>query len=180
MSTPNFDAMDMFELYVHSDSEFYLKRCPNCNLIQGKENEVCEECGCELGEAEFEPYVVFEFLAEVHSELEKVNENLKYFNIELRDGYFADSQFYVKITSDADNAGFSESVYYSDPDNWACNHYLGVCRSIAIREHDAEVNRINKKILPALAKKFGFEHIRCVGVFNNGEGVYEPVYDKTV
>ena len=50
-----------------------------------------------------------------------------------------------------------------------------MCRSIAIRKYKAEINRINKKLLPLFEKELGFDHIRCIGVFSNGEAIYERV-----
>lgn len=49
-----------------------------------------------------------------------------------------------------------------------------VCRSVAIRRYNSEINKINR-ILKMLAKEYGFDEVYCSAVFGNGEAVYTKV-----
>lgn len=93
------------------------------------------------------------------------NKKLMFHDIEIEAGYYAGIQTYVrKCFEDIEQL-----------DNEYCHYYFDMCRSKAIRKYKAEVKRINKKLLPKFKTELGFEHIRCVGVFSNGEAVYERV-----
>ena len=99
----------------------------------------------------------------------RLTNELIFHEINIGFGYYDGLQTFVK-SGDWD-------CYHNieDMDNDACKYYFGMCRSKAIRKHNAEVNRINKKLLPLFEKKLGFDHIRCIGVFSNGEAIYERV-----
>lgn len=100
---------------------------------------------------------------------DRINKELIFYKIEIGYGYYDGIQTFVDQT---------DWNYYNDVedmDNHACKYYFGMCRSKAIRKHNAEVNRINKKLLPLFQKELGFDHIKCVGVFSNGEAIYERV-----
>lgn len=93
------------------------------------------------------------------------NKELLFHDIEIEAGYYTGIQTYIK-------------KYYKDIeqlDNEDCHYHFDMCRSKALRKYKAEVKRINKKLLPKFKTELGFEHIRCIGVFSNGEAVYERV-----
>lgn len=129
---------------------------------------------------DFDLYIIEEVGNETYEELELIyneakrlaaslNNELIFYKIIITEGYYVGLQTFVEQT---------DWDYYNnvkDMDNDTCNYYFGMCRSKAIRKHNAEVNRINKKLLPLFQKELGFEHIRCIGVFSNGEAIYERV-----
>lgn len=95
----------------------------------------------------------------------ELSKELMFHDIEITSGYYSGIQTYIK-------------EYYDDIeqlDNEDCHYHFDMCRSIAIRKYKAEVNKINKKLLPLFEKELGFDHIRCIGVFSNGEAIYERV-----
>lgn len=49
-----------------------------------------------------------------------------------------------------------------------------MCRSVAIRRYNSEINKINR-ILKMLAKEYGFDEVYCSAVFGNGEANYTKV-----
>lgn len=129
---------------------------------------------------DFDLYTIEEVGDETYEELELIyneakwlatslNNELTFYKITITEGYYVGLQTFVET---------GDWNYYNnieDMDNEACNYYFGMCRSKAIRKHKAEVNRINKKLLPLFKRELGFDHIRCIGVFSNGEAIYERV-----
>ena len=98
-------------------------------------------------------------------ELEAAGRALQFFKIKLRPGYYEGAQLFIE-----------ESSEYGRPDWYDCN----TCRAVwdlprwkAVRAYNAEKRRINRRIVPALARAFGFERLRTVGRFSNGEAIYE-------
>lgn len=66
----------------------------------------------------------------------------------------------------------TERKVYLDNDD--CHYYFDVCRSVAIRRYNSEINKINR-ILKMLAKEYGFDEVYCSAVFGNGEAIYTKV-----
>lgn len=92
--------------------------------------------------------------------------DLQFFEVTLRDGHYCGLQFYIEET---------ENMAYIDIenlDNEDTRYYFDMCKSEFLRKYKSEVNFINKKLLPKLAKYFGFEEYCCAGVFSNGEAIY--------
>ena len=179
MSTPNFKTQNNFDLYVHSDNDFYFGTCPECGEYFPAGAEQCAVCGADLtGERlEFDDFLANDFYNGVQDELDSINENFTFHKIVLKSGHYTDVQFYVEITDDADSAGFSadnlDDPRYG-PDNESCRYYLDMCRSVAIRKYRAEQNKV-KKALARLAADFGFIKLACVDIFSNGEAIYAQI-----
>ena len=176
MSAPNFWTMENFPLYVKSDREFYIAFCPDCDCwccADDTEDGRCPECGAELEREEYDYAEAEAFFDNVNEKLDEINAGLTFYKIELRCGYYSDSQFYVDLTEAADCAGFSEpdDPKYG-PDNESCRYWLDMCRSEALRKHDREIRKVNK-LLEQLADEFEFDRLGCLGVFSNGEAVYQ-------
>ena len=87
--------------------------------------------------------------------------DLTFHKIELKGGYYAGAQVF-----------FEEIQNPHELDNEDCRYYFDLCRSQAAKKYEAELKRINKKILPKF-KDIGFFKINCIGVFSNGEAIYE-------
>lgn len=149
MGTCNYITQSDFDLYIYDE-----------DLDETlDEDEAIEQY-------DFRSMYVFENSKQLAKKLSK---DLTFHNIEIKAGYYTGIQTFVT---------HSHWDYYNnveDMDNDACKYYFGMCRSIAIRKHKAELNRINKKLLPLFEKELGFDHIRCIGVFSNGEAMYERV-----
>ena len=94
--------------------------------------------------------------------LKENKRELKFCNIELRSGYYAGVQTYVSIENDP-----------REMDNEDCQYYFGLCRSKAIRKLESEIKFINTKLLPYIRNNSSFEKLYCIGVFSNGEAVYQ-------
>lgn len=159
MGTCNYISQDRFDLYVttYEVDEEYIKEYEEIN-----ECEFDEEWDCQI------------FYEDIYREAErlanKLNEELMFYQIEIRSGYYDGLQTIIQGTDWYDS-------YYNieDVSNDDCHYYFDMCRSKALRKHQTEVNKINKKLLPLFEKELGFEHIKCIGVFSNGEAIYERV-----
>lgn len=99
-----------------------------------------------------------------------LNEQLMFYNIEIRSGYYTGFQTQLVATDWQAQVECFEQLVNED-----CHYYFGMCRSKALRKYKAEVKRINKKLLPKFKTELGFEQIKLVGVFSNGEAVYRRV-----
>lgn len=95
----------------------------------------------------------------------KLSSILTFHDIQIKCGYYAGIQTYIQK--------YHHNI--EQLDNEDCQYYYGMCRSKTIRKYSAEVNKINKKLLPLFQKELGFNRIRCIGVFSNGEAIYEKV-----
>lgn len=159
MGTCNYISQNNFDLYVisYEVDEEYIKEYEEVNGY-----EFDEEWDCQI------------FYEDIYREAErlanKLNEELMFYQIEIRSGYYDGLQTIIQGTDWYDSYYDIEDVSNDD-----CHYYFDMCRSKAIRKHNAEVNKINKKLLPLFEKELGFDHIRCIGVFSNGEAVYERV-----
>lgn len=159
MGTCNYISQNNFDLYIteYEVDEEYIK-------------EYEEENECEF-DIEFDSELFYEdTYREAERLANKLNEELMFYQIEIRSGYYDGLQTIIQPTDWYDGYNNVEDISNDD-----CNYYFDMCRSKAIRKYKAEVNKINRRILPKFKKQLGFEHIRCVGVFSNGEAVYERV-----
>ena len=93
--------------------------------------------------------------------MEKLNDDLIFHELELKSGYYEGIQIFV---------GELENPH--ELDNEDCRYYYDMCRSQAIRKYDAEIRRINKW-LEKVAVEHGWRKLHCLGVFSNGEAVYQ-------
>lgn len=87
--------------------------------------------------------------------------DLIFHKISLKSGYYSGVQILVEQGEDPTTL-----------DNYDCQYCFGMCKSQAVRLFEAEVKRVNKKILPKF-ETIGFFKINCLGVFSNGEAIYE-------
>lgn len=167
MSTANFDSRQLgFPLYVHDN--IYAKVCPECGAWNSAEDDDCYECGASLADAE-ERYddVQEEWLCdEVNEDFARDNLMLKFFRLSLKSGYYGGVQFDVDWN---ERVGDPEEL-----DNEDAHYYFDCCRSEMLRRYKSERRTLAKR-LKQLADYHGFEEIRCVGMFSNGEAVYERV-----
>ena len=157
MSTCNFETQENFDLWIlNTDGLGMAYPCDE----NGKPDETKEP---KFDEWLYQMDIDTE-LAEVKAVIQKVldKKDLNYFKVIFKDGYYTGIQAFIK-----DTWGTPEKL-----DNEDCQYYYGEYRSVAIRKYNSEKRYINKKVLPAL-KEAGFVKLICVGVFSNGEAVYE-------
>lgn len=114
-----------------------------------------------------------EFYSGLKEHLDDVNDGLTFFKITVRGGYYCGAQFYIELTEDADNAGFTEdgAEYVDNESAW---DYIGKCRSAAIRAYEAERRKL-LKLMRKTADAWGFEQYAVSARFSNGETWYTKV-----
>lgn len=155
MSTANFHTMDNFPLYAISDEAFYYQPL----------NEFDEPEGEEV----FDEYEAQLFYNNVEKELDNINSDLLFHKITLKSGYYAGTQIYIENTHDT----LEDLIKHWD--NRDCRYEFDLYKSQVIRKFQAEINKINNKILPKIAKKHGFEQYTVYARFSNGETWYTKV-----
>ena len=93
--------------------------------------------------------------------MEKFNDSLMFHSLEFKSGYYDGVQLYIKEMENPHN------LYNED-----CKYYYDMCRSQAIRKYKAEINKINKW-MKKVAVEYGWKKIKCLGIFSNGEAIYQ-------
>ena len=125
---------------------------------------MCPICGATTErKAYLDEVAAFEFVEEMETRLNGANAKLEFHSISTMGGKYYGVQFYVEEKHDP-----------NEYDNDDCHYYFDVCRSVAIRRYNSEINKINR-ILKMLAKEYGFDEVYCSAVFGNGEAVYTKV-----
>lgn len=94
-------------------------------------------------------------------EMNSLNDILVFHKLSLKDGYYDGVQIYVV-----------EKENPHELDNDDCKYYYDMCRSKAIRKYDSEIRKINKW-MDKVASQYGWKELYCLGVFSNGEAIYE-------
>ena len=174
MGTCNFHSMENFDLWAVSSERFYNKACPVCS-VGGLDGDTCECCGADLSETEpyYDEWAAQEFYNDLKNHCQEENENLKFFEISVKSGYYDGLQLYVDLTQDADSAGFTESgPEYLDNDD--AHYYFDMCRSKCIRAYEAEKRRVNK-ILAKIGAAYGMDKLGIFARFSNGETWYTKI-----
>lgn len=177
MGTPNFYNQRNFKLYVKAFEPMSLEEYkaeefqydeyhyPEYEVAQSEswKQHILEKSYNEAmqmwNEAFYED--IFEGYDGFKDAMEKFNNTLVFHELEFRSGYYDGVQLYVK---EKDNP--------YELDNEDCRYYYDMCRSKAIRKYDAEVRKINKW-MDGTTVEYGWEELICLGVFSNGEAVYQ-------
>ena len=176
MSCPNFETQENFKLFLW-DFERPTDEYLNENILEIDEDitsieDITESMRNEYAESIYEREyrdIVDNFSETVHDILHTLKRELQFFEITLKDGYYCGLQFYVEET------GNMRYICVEDVDNEETRYYYDMCKSEFLRKYYSEINFINKKLLPKLAKFFSFEEYYCGGMFSNGEAVYYKV-----
>ena len=184
MSTPNFRTQRDFDLYCFDGSATE-------EQIQEYRNEVLEDCQniedsrCYVSDEDIYRrltddnymFTVEDFKYNLKEVLKELGKDLNFYEIELKDGYYDGLQFYVKLADNDIYSMYGNNLQgiIDDIDNEDTRYYFDMCKSEFKRKITQEVNFINKKVMPLLARYTGFEHYNCVGIFSNGEAIYEKV-----
>ena len=176
MSCPNFETQENFKLFLW-DFERPTDEVLNENILEIDEDitsieDITESMRNEYAESIYEREyrdIVDNFSETVHDILHTLKRELQFFEITLKDGYYCGLQFYVEET------GNMRYICVEDVDNEETRYYYDMCKSEFLRKYNSEINFINKKLLPKLAKFFSFEEYYCRGTFSNGEALYYKV-----
>ena len=174
MSTPNFRTQEDFDLYCYNEWDISQEQIDDMREANEYSEDISDdtikgwiaEDNVRFLEEDF-PYALKECT-------EELNRELNFYEIELKGGYYGGVQFYVSI-KDKEFSPYSDTLseIFEWVDNEETRYYYDMCLSEFKRKIKSEINFINKKYLPLLAKRTGFKRYRCVGVFSNGEAVYE-------
>ena len=176
MSTPNFKTQRDFDLYCYDEWDISQEQIDDTR----KANEYSEN----ISDDKIEEWIAEDNIRFLEEEFdynlekcsEELNRELNFYEVTLEGGHYGGVQFYVSI-KDQEFSPYSDNL--SDILEWVDNeetrYYYDMCLSEFKRKIKSEINFINKKYLPLLARKLGFEHYNCVGVFSNGEAIYEKV-----
>ena len=157
MGTANFITQDRFDLYV-TDYEAPSKE----DLIeQGYTDEEAENYDCSLDLEIFYDDIQSEFEYVSKALEKKLRKPLQHHEIVLKGGYYTGVQLFVNETNENPH----------DLDNENTHYYYGMCRSKAIKEYEADIQRA-RKLMEMIAKELHFMRLGCIGVFSNGEAVY--------
>lgn len=178
MSAPNFYTQENFKLYVKSFEAISMEEYeaeefqydeylyPEYESAQSEEwkkfileksyNETMDLWNESFYEDIYNGYDGFKEL------MENFNDTLTFHELQFKSGYYAGVQIYVEEKDENPH----------ELDNEDCKYYYDMCRSVAIRKYDAEIRKINKW-MDKFATEYGWMELHCVGIFSNGEAIYE-------
>ena len=167
MSTANFTTMKNFPLYTYPTTHWE-RYCEDCEEWFDEDEEVCPYCESENTVLRDSGYILADdFVYCVNTKIEKLNRGLTFHKVSIESGYYTGLQFYVEEEHDLERYEY---------DNDDCEWNFGMSRSRAYCMFYAERLKIQKR-LAELAYEHGMDELFCVGVFSNGEAVYEKVED---
>ena len=175
MSTPNFKTQKDFDLYLYDEWDISQEQIDDMREANEYSEDISDDTiegwiaddNVRFVEEDF-PYALKECTKEL-------NRELNFYEVALEGGHYGGVQFYIKLTGQAETYGDDVEEILEYIDNEDTRYYYDMCLSEFKRKIKSEVNFINKKYLPLLSKKMGFEHYNCVGIFSNGEAIYEKV-----
>lgn len=176
MSCPNFETQENFKLFLW-DFERPTDEILNENILETNDEvtsieDITESMRDEYAESMYNwecSDIIDNFSETVNDILHTLKRELQFFEITLKDGYYCGLQFYVE------EIGNMAYIDVENVDNEDTRYYYDMCKSEFIRKYYSEINFINKKLLPKLAKFFNFEEYYCGGIFSNGEALYYKV-----
>ena len=173
MGAPNFINDQLgFPLYCRED--FYSKVCPECGCWNMESAETCEDCGESLEnvEARYDELDNEIYFDEVAHDLSKLSEDLEFFTVAAKGGYYGGVQFDVEWKRDI--RGWGAAGDPEDLDNEDAHFYFDCCRSVMLRKYQRERRKLEKK-LEELAEFHGFERYGVAAQFSNGETWYTKI-----
>lgn len=176
MSCPNFETQENFKLFLWDFkrpndevlNENILEIDEDVTSIEDITKRMRDDYAESIYEREYRD-ITDNFSETVHDILHTLKRELQFFKITLKDGYYYGLQFYVEET------GNMRYICVEDVDNEETRYYYDMCKSEFLRKYNSEINFINKKLMPKLAKFFSFEEYYCGGIFSNGEALYYKV-----
>ena len=177
MSTPNFYTQKNFSLYIQVFEPISLEEYeaeefqyddyyyPEYEVAVSDEwkKHILEKSYNETMDLWNETFYddIFNGHAGFKGKMEELNDTLTFHEITFKSGYYSGIQLYVE-----------EKENPHELDNEDCKYYYDMCRSQAIRKYDAEIRKINKW-MEKVAPEYGWRKLHCLGVFSNGEAIYQ-------
>lgn len=168
MSTPNFKTQQYFDLYVTEDFLQYPYD------LDDNDDFLLDDNGEPIVDYDTEPYFDHSYFDECKNYTDNnLNSKLAFFTISFEDGYYDGIQTFIepKYPNEFDALDWLEYPQYYD--NSQLFKDFGYNTYILKRKILAEIKLINNDLLPELAKMYNFDKIKCVGIFSNGEAIYE-------
>lgn len=177
MSTPNFYNQKNFKLYIQSFEpisleEYEAEEFQYDDYLYPQWEEADEDDKKDILEKSYNHcmhmwqedfyYDIFNGYDGFKGLMEEFNETLIFHELKLESGYYDGVQIYVEEKEENPH----------ELDNEDCRYYYDMCRSIAIRKYGAEIRKINKW-MDKVATQYGWKELICLGVFSNGEAVYQ-------
>ena len=104
--------------------------------------------------------------------LDKINDDLTFYNLTLTGGYYSGAQIEVNPNRALDNC---DPLTYTDTTNEDTHYWHGYCKSTTKRKIQAEINKINNRIFKQLQQEYGFKELQVTARFSNGETIYSEV-----
>jgi len=184
MSTPNFTTNKDFSLMILESDDYRRYVCPDCGALlfsNDGSHWYCDSCDYSTddpGDLEYEidDLAYDDDVEFIEADLRKFSDTLRFFGVTMVPGYYTDVQAKVY----AKTAGIGEGYWREDTStaddphdlgNSDCRYNWDLCRSEAIRKYDAEKRKV-QKFVEGL-RDYGMRKIVCVGIFSNGEAVYQ-------
>lgn len=176
MSTPNFYTQENFKLYVQSYEPMTLEEYQENEFqyddyLYPQYEEADEEDKADILEKSYDHamslwkedfYMDIEYGHDGFKEvMEKFNDTLTFHEITFKYGHYDGLQLYVEGKENP-----------HELDNEDCKYYYDMCRSVAIRKYDAELRKINR-FMDKVATQHGWRELHCLGIFSNGEAIYQ-------
>ena len=170
MSTPNYKTQSLFNLYAN-DHSFLIYPY---ELDPNTDDYLLDENGEYLIDYDAEPMFDSDYFNEcLNYTNHNLNSQLTFFRIDFEDGYYSGVQTYIqpKHSNGFDAEDWLLHPQYYDPQQLFAE--FGYNTYILKRKILAEINLINKKLLPQLHNKFLFDKLSIYAQFSNGETIYE-------
>lgn len=168
MSTPNFKTQRDFDLYVTDNFLQYPYE------LDENDDFVLDTKGNPIINYDEEPFFDYSYFDECKNYTDdNLNSKLVFFTISFEDGYYSGIQTFIetKHPNDFDALDFlAHPQYYDSQELFA---EFGYNTYILKRKILAEIKHINNDLLPELARMYNFDKLVCVGIFSNGEAIYE-------
>lgn len=172
MSTPNFRTQADFDLYLY-DGSATEEQIKETREINEYDEGISDEQIYEWVTDDNYMWVVEDFSYTKKEVLGELKRELEFYDIILKDGHYMGLQFYVELDKNLYNYGSTADEVLEYIDNEDSRYYFDMCKSQLKKRLYSEINFINKKVLPLLAQRLGFERYNCIGIFSNGEAIYE-------
>lgn len=168
MSTPNFKTQRDFDLYVTDTFLQYPYE------LDENDDFVLDCNGNPIINYDTNPFFDYSYFEECKNYTDNnLNSKLAFFTISFENGYYSGIQTFIepKYPNDFNALDFLEYPQYYD--NSQLFKDFGYNTHILKRKILAEIKLINTKLLPQLKQHYFFDKIKCVGIFSNGEAIYE-------
>lgn len=168
MSTPNFKTQRDFDLYVTDNFLIYPY------ALDENDEFILDENGEPIIDYDIDPFFDYSYFDECKKYTDNIlNSKLSFFTISFEDGHYSGIQTFItsKNTNDFDALDWLEYPQYYN--NSQLFREFGYNTYVLRRKILAEIKLINNKLLPQLKEHYFFDKICCVGIFSNGEAIYE-------